>query len=145
MAISERIRIIFEESRNIAKTPPKSTFTSDLHSSALSLYKDLPRWEKQARAMAYAVVNQQILIEPYDKIIGRVYYRNEVPVSEYDPDFDFNTQPRKNAEKNDQRYDELCRHLCNIRCTSNRAPRIHRLQKRNICSDSSGRSSRKAS
>lgn len=110
MAISERIKMIFERSRSIAKNPPQSTFDSDLHSSAMSVYKDLPRWERMARSMAYAIVNQDIYIEPYDKIIGRVYYRNEARVTEYYPDYDFNTQPRLNSEKNDPEYTELYRH-----------------------------------
>lgn len=110
MNISERIKMLFEHSRRIASDPPKNSFSMDMHTSALTVYKDLPRWEKQARAMAYAVVNQPVFIEPYDKIIGRVYYKNKVPVPTLDPDFDFNTQPRLNAEKNDPAYAELCRY-----------------------------------
>lgn len=109
MATSDRIRMLFERSRAVATDPPSSSFTYDLHFSARTLYKDLPRWEKQARAMAYAVVNQRIFIEPYDRIIGRVYYKNERPVEEYDPDFDFNTRPRQQAETEDPAYAELCR------------------------------------
>ena len=110
MAISKRMKMLFERSREVAINPPKSSFTSDIHSSALTLYKDLPRWEKQARAMAYAIVNQEVFIEPYDKIIGRVYYQNEAKVQAYDSDFDFNTQPRIQAEKDDPEYAELCRY-----------------------------------
>lgn len=110
MAISERIKTIFERSRSIAKNPPQSTFNNDLHSSAMSIYKDLPRWERMARAMAYAVVNQKVYIEPEDRIIGRVYYQNEAGITERYPDYDFNTQPRRNAEANDPRYAELCRY-----------------------------------
>lgn len=108
MAISERMQMLFERSRKVAIAPPRNTFSHDLHASALSIYKDLPTWEKQARAMAYAIVNQPVYIETYDKIIGRVYYFNEIPVEEYDTDFDFNQQPRVNAEKNDPEYAELC-------------------------------------
>ncbi|MBQ3014105.1 MAG: hypothetical protein IJD75_03060, partial [Clostridia bacterium] len=104
MNSSERIKMLFERSRKVASDPPKSTFTKDLHAAALGRYHTLPRAEKQARAMAYAIVNQEIFIEPYDKIIGRVYYRNEEPAAQYDPDFDFNTQPRLAAEKNDPAY-----------------------------------------
>lgn len=107
---SERIQMLFERSRKVAIDPPKSTFTKDLHAAALGRYRDLPRAEKQARAMAYAIVNQEVYIEPYDKIIGRVYYRNEEPAAQCDPDFDFNTQPRLAAEKNDPAYAELCRY-----------------------------------
>lgn len=110
MAISERMQMLFERSRKVAFAPPRNTFNRDLHAAALGMYKDLPRWEKQARAMAHAVVNQEIYIESYDKIIGRVYYFNEIPPEAYDPDFDFNQQPKLNAEKNDPEYAELCRY-----------------------------------
>lgn len=107
MAISERIKLLLERSREIINNQPPNNFTRDLHSAALTLYKDLPRWEKQARAMAYAVVNQPVYIEPDDRIIGRVFYLNEVPPEELDPDFDFNTQPRVYTQKNDPAYEEL--------------------------------------
>lgn len=110
MTVSERIKRLFERSRAIASNPPQSSFTRDLHASARTTYQDLPRWEKQARAMAYAVTHQQIWIDPEDHIIGRVYYKNELPVTEYDPDFDFNTQPRLDAQQNDPAYAELCRY-----------------------------------
>ena len=110
MAISERMKMLFERSRKVALAPPRNTFNKDLHSSALTIYKDLPRWEKQARAMAYAIVNQEVYIEPYDKIIGRVYYFNEIPAEQLDPDFDFNQQPKINTAKNDPEYAELCRY-----------------------------------
>ena len=109
MAISERMKMIFEESRKKAIDPPQHTFNYDIHTSALGMYKDLPRWEKQARAMAYAVTNQTVYIEPYDKIIGRVYYRGEKRPEQYDPDFDFNTQPSRESQKNDPVYTELAR------------------------------------
>lgn len=107
--MTDRIKMLFEESRAIAKQPPVSTFTSDIHTSALTLFKDLPRWEKQARAMAYAIENQAVYVKPYDKIIGRVYYHGEKRPDAFDPDFDFNTQPRIASQKNDPEYDELCR------------------------------------
>ena len=110
MSISERMQMLFERSRKVAIDPPRTTFNRDLHYSALTLYKDLPRWEKQARAMAYAIVNQEIFIESYDKIIGRVYYFNEIPPEKCDPDFDFNSQLKNDIRKNDPEYDELCRY-----------------------------------
>ena len=110
MAISERMQTLFERSRKVAFAPPRNTFNKDLHSAALGIYKDLPTWEKQARAMAYAIVNQPIYIEDYDKIIGRVYYFNEIPPEATDPDFDFNQQPKADTEKNDLEYAELCRY-----------------------------------
>ena len=108
MAISERMQMLFERSRKVAFAPPRNTFNKDLHEAALGIYKDLPTWEKQARSMAYAIVNQEVFIESYDKIIGRVYYFNEIPPEELSPDYDFNKQPRADAEVNDLEYAELC-------------------------------------
>lgn len=110
MAMSQRIQTIFERSRRVANDPPKSTFNRDLHAAARTLYKDLPLWEKHARSMAYAVVHQQVYIEADDKLIGRVYYKNEAPVQEREPAFDFNELPRRQAEQNDPAYAELCRY-----------------------------------
>ena len=91
MAISERMSRVFNKSRELAINPPKSTFLLDVHTSALTTFNDLPKWEKQARAKAFAIVNQEVYIDPDDKIIGRVYYKNEVKPEKYDTDFDFNT------------------------------------------------------
>lgn len=110
MISSERIRKLFERSRAIAIDPPKSSFQHDLHFSARTIYRELPRHEKQARAMAYALEHQEVFIEPDDRIIGRVYYKNEIAVEEYDPDFDFNTRLRKATEAADPAYGELCRY-----------------------------------
>ena len=107
MAISERMQRVFKRSRELAINPPKTTFNYDIHSSALGMFKDLPKWEKQARAKAYAITNQEVFIEPDDKIIGRVYYRNEAKPEATDPDFDFNAQPRAASRKNDLEYSEL--------------------------------------
>ena len=112
MKLSERTQMLFDESRKKAKNPPVTTFNFDLHYAAVNLFMDLPKWEKQARSMAYAITCQEIFIEPYDKIIGRVYYRNEKRPEEYSPDFDFNTRPRQNAQKNLPEYAELAeKHL----------------------------------
>jgi len=108
MPISERMQMIFERSRAVAINPPRNTFNRDMHSAALGIYKDLPKWEKQARSMAYAIVNQEIFIEPYDKIIGRVYYDKEIAPEAYDSDFDFNQQMKRDTIKNDPEYAELC-------------------------------------
>ncbi len=110
MEISNRMKMVFEESRKKAIAPPQTSFAYDIHYAALHLYSELPKWEKQARSMAYAVTNQEVFIEPYDKIIGRVYYRGEKRPEAYCSDFDFNTQPMLNAKKNDLAYDELCRY-----------------------------------
>lgn len=107
--LSEKMQSYFEDSRKKAIAPPPSSFTHDIHFAAVNMYAGLPKWEKQARSMAYAVTNQAVRIEPFDKIIGRVYYRGEQGIEQRDPDFDFNTQPRLDAEKNDPVYAELAR------------------------------------
>ena len=107
MAISERMAKVFKRSRELAENPPRNTFLYDIHTSALTKFKDLPRWEKQARAKAYAITNQEIYIEPDDKIIGRVYYRNEVKPEKYDTDFDFNTLFKNKTMREDPEYAEL--------------------------------------
>ena len=107
MALSERMSKVFKRSRELAQNPPKSTYNYDLHASALSTFKDLPRWEKQARATAYAVVNQEVYVDPLDKIIGRVYYRNEAKPEAVDTDFDFNAYFREETKKTDLEYKEL--------------------------------------
>lgn len=107
MQLSERTAKLFEQSRKKAITPPAPTFWYDYHYSAVNLYGDLPKWEKQVRSMAYAIVNQEIYVESYDKIIGRVYYRGEKKVEVADPDYDFANGPRRKVRENDPEYAEL--------------------------------------
>ena len=102
-----RIKRVYERTRELGLNPPQQTFNHDMHKFALEKYFHLPRWEKIARATADAVINQDILIEPQDKIIGRVFYSNEKPIEQFDPDFDYN------ARRNDMlamhpEYAELC-------------------------------------
>ena len=98
MEISERMAMIFKESRKKSVSPPITSFTYDLHYAANGIYADLPKWERQARSMAYAVTNQEVFIEPYDKIIGRVYYKGEKTPEKLADCFDFNTQPKLNSQ-----------------------------------------------
>ncbi len=107
MELSERIKNLFGESRKKAINPPETPFWCDFHYAALNLYSALPKWEKQARSMAYAITNQEIRIEPYDKIIGRVYYWPGKKVEKTDPDYDFNTVPKKMLRENNPEYSEL--------------------------------------
>lgn len=107
MELSERIKTLFTDSRKKALNPPETPFWCDFHHAALNLYSSLPKWEKQARSMAYAITNQEIRIEPYDKLIGRVYYWPGKKVEKTDPDYDFNTVPRKTLIENNPEYSEL--------------------------------------
>ncbi len=107
MDMETRMDKLFEKSRKIAENPPRNTFWRDFHRAAVGEYAELPKWERFARAMADAVRQQEIFIDPDDRIIGRVYYTGEIPPEVCDPDYDFNTRPRLRAEKEDPAYTEL--------------------------------------
>ncbi len=64
------------------KESKPSHFGNDYHTSALTLYKDLPHWEKLARAMAYAISNQDVWVYDDDRIGGRIFYNREEPIAE---------------------------------------------------------------
>jgi formate C-acetyltransferase len=89
MKTSKRLQTICEDSLQKGLHALPTHYHFDIHKAAIEKYSDLPRWEKIARSTAYAIVNQDVLIEPFDKIIGRTYYANEKPVEKHDPDFDF--------------------------------------------------------
>ncbi len=70
------------------KAGKKVHFSKDYHNSAKTLYKDCPQWEKTARAMAYAITNQDVYAYPEDNIGGRTYYGDEE--TDYTPCDDLN-------------------------------------------------------
>ena len=107
MKLSEKMQKIFVESRNKAKKPPENTFRYDMNFAATELYPQLEKWEKQARSVAYAVVNQEVFIEPYDRIIGRVFYYGEKKPTVLCPDFDFNSVPKQRLKEDNPEYAEL--------------------------------------
>ena len=98
----------FEISRKRAQDPPENTFDYDRHRLALGEFSELPKWEKLARSMAGAIVNQKIYIDPEDKLIGRVYYKNSKPIERADPDLDYKTKPKSEADSLYKGYSELC-------------------------------------
>lgn len=104
---SERMQRLFEESRKKAIASPSNSFVSDFHYAARNKYADLPLWEKIARSMADAVVNQPIYIDEDDKLIGRVYYAKGQNAENPDPDFDFNTHFRTRYAQEHPDYNEL--------------------------------------
>lgn len=112
MAISERMKAIFTASRERAKNPPEDTFKYDLHKFAITRYANLPKWEKQARAMADAIVAQDVLIDPTDRIIGRVFYGKSRNVEQIDPDVAWDSNDvrsiRTVKRTEDPAYAELC-------------------------------------
>ena len=83
--ISSRIAKLEKQCAERGKSKPSSHFQKDYHASALTLFKDCPQWEKTARAMAYAIVNQEAVVLPGDTIGGRVYHINEQPVERSTP------------------------------------------------------------
>ena len=106
----DRMKMLFEKSRKKAMDPPASSFQYDLHDAAKNRYADLPTWEKQARSMAYAIVNQEIYIDPDDKLIGRTYYLNEKKVTDPDSDLDTNRNYVKKNKEEDPEFEELFRY-----------------------------------
>ena len=81
-----------EKAEQLRKLNTRSNhFDYDYHTSALTTFKNLERWEKAARAMAYAMVNQDIIALDGDRIGGRIFQnckRTAVSVPAYDPDLD---------------------------------------------------------
>lgn len=107
MSISERMKKIYEDSLQKGTNPPQNRFNYDIQRFALGKYPTLEKWEKQARSVADAIVNQEIYIEPYDKIIGRVYYANAFPVEKWDPDFNFKAEALERSDEIFPGYKEL--------------------------------------
>lgn len=108
MPKSERTDMLEKALLESGKNPPVNHYDVDLHEAAIHKYGHLPKWEKIARATHDALVNQDIYIEDYDKIIGRVYFERRVGAKEIDSDFDCSEEPLKWAQKEIPGYDELC-------------------------------------
>ncbi len=91
--ITESISQLQALSKARGKVPVlRPHFMRDYHAAALGAYKDLPHWEKLARSMAYAVVNQPIYAYREDRIGGRIYYDRELPILEECPELDYKTE-----------------------------------------------------
>ena len=98
--ISERIAELEKACLKRAQSGIVSHFAKDYHASALTMFADCPQWEKTARAMAYAIVNQDIYVEKYDRIGGRVYHVNEEKPECIAPDLDCDTEAATALEMN---------------------------------------------
>ena len=92
---TERIAALEKETAERGKKRVESHFREDYHSSALAKFADCELWEKTARAMAYAIENQDVYAYPEDTIGGRVYHTNEKRVTKVDPDLDCDTEAYK--------------------------------------------------
>jgi len=72
----KRVEHLYELARGYCKNPPESTFDCEFHSLSKGKYSKLPLWERIARSMAECIVNQPVMIDPDDRIIGRVFHSN---------------------------------------------------------------------
>lgn len=83
---SQRIKEIekYIGKNNKYRTP--SHFRKDYHYAALNIYHECELWEKAARSMAYAMVNQDIFVDEDDTIGGRVFQCVELRDYDTDPD-----------------------------------------------------------
>ena len=86
---SERIRTLEARSAELGRSSPQDHFERDYHYAGTALYAGLPHWEKMARSMAYAVVNQDVLVYEDEGIGGRGYHLNGAPVEQPVPEFDY--------------------------------------------------------
>ena len=104
---SERMEGLYAEWKRVCADPPKSDFLVTLHRLALGKYKSLPKWEKLARSMADAIVDQPVYINPTDRIIGRVYFQRVSAPEALDPDFDAFSEGRGRCAEIYEGYSEL--------------------------------------
>lgn len=87
--LSERIRHLQQTCIERGKQGRPSHFGEDYHSCALTTFSGLPHWEKLARAMAYAIENQDVWAYEDDRIGGRIYYKCESPITANCPALNF--------------------------------------------------------
>lgn len=83
---SQRITEIEKLCAERGKSGVISHFFEDYHTAGRTIFAGLPQWEKTARAMAYAIENQAVYAYPEDRLGGRVYHTNELPVTCIDPE-----------------------------------------------------------
>jgi len=92
---TERIERLEKECAKRGESGIKSHFQADCHAAALTQYSDLEQWEKIARSMAYAIVNQDIYVDAEDRIGGRTYHKDEEPITCKAPELDYYTEAKK--------------------------------------------------
>ena len=105
--ISERIKRMEKDTAERGRHMPEDHFRYDYHYAGLNLYNDCPLWEKTARAMAYAIANQDIFLHEDDTIGGRVYHFNSKKIAVTDPDLDYTTEGRENLLREFPDADEM--------------------------------------
>ena len=109
MSCSERILNLRKFAEGLASNEPLNTYNYDMHKAAKTKYNHLERLEKIAKSTAYAIENQEIHIEEFDRLIGRVFLFKNKPVEEYDPDFDYYTEARKRIFDEIEDYAEFAK------------------------------------
>ena len=108
--MDDRMMRYFELSREAAQNPPQDSFEYDRHRLALQEYRHLDPWEKYARSMAGAIVNQKVYVWPEDRIFGHVYYDNARSVEKKDPDLDDIREYRERGREEFPCYDEFLKY-----------------------------------
>lgn len=93
--ITERIKRLEKLSKERGKECRPTHFNYDYNRAALEEFSDLPHAEKLVRAMAYAIVNQDVFAYDDDRIGGRIYYSRERAVEKKCPELDYSTEAEK--------------------------------------------------
>lgn len=89
MSYSERIARIRQFSYELSQNEPANTFLRDAHRVAKGEYRHLEMRERLMQSYAYAIEQQELYIEPFDRLIGRVFFFNATPIEDVDHDFEF--------------------------------------------------------
>lgn len=105
--ISDRIKKMQEVCAKRGLENPPAHFNKDYHYAGVNLYAELPLWEKLARSMAYAIVNQDVLAYDGDGLGGRNYQMCDEPIADYCPDLDYNRAPKEAFARECPEVDEI--------------------------------------
>lgn len=90
--ITKRIKTLQQVASLRGKAGQKTHFFKDYHTAGLTTYQNYPLWEKTARAMAYAIENQDVWAYEDDKIGGRTYYSQDESDYKVCSDLDYVTE-----------------------------------------------------
>lgn len=107
---TERIELLEQTCKKRGIESMTTHFMVDYHSSALGRFANLPHWEKLARAMAYAIENQDVFAYDDDRLGGRIYYSREAKPEKYCPELNCDTEARREFMELYPEAEELWRH-----------------------------------
>ena len=108
--ISKRIEALARECAFRGCHFPKVHLLQDYHYAALNLYAHLPKWEKRARSMAYAINKQDILVYEGDRLGARALQEWGAMPEKTDPDLDYLTKAEEMILQKYPEVQELRRH-----------------------------------